>query len=497
MVIGRNMKKMLLTGLLMTLTLPVLLLPGQALAGEAPYEGYTWNHSGNEVRSINGYLYDSSIDPTGSDTGSFKNPESLFISDDDSIYVVDTGNSRIVHMDKDGRLLNLIGDTEGSGKLQEPKGIFVKDDGTVYVADTKNARIAIFDKNGKFVKEFLKPDSPLLGANFSYSPSKLVVDKRDYMYVVSDGNTQGLLQIDSGGKFKGFYGANHVGFSWTRLLIKLVATKEQQNQLATVKPSEFSNVDLDEEGFIYSTTLGEEYNQIKRLSPVGVDTLNIGQRWYGDYYSDGPFSMASFMGISIDENGFITALDLQSSKVFQYDKLGNLLFSFGGIGDQNGLFVTPSAVDQTSDGMIYVVDKGRGRIDRFRTTPFADLVHKASLLYVDGSYDDAQSLWQEVLRLNANYDMAYQAIGKALYKAEQYKESMSYFKLSNSKADYSSAFREYRKLYIREHFTYFFAGGIGLFLLLFWSAPRLYRRFHSWLYKGNQAVLDPAKGEIR
>lgn len=116
---------------------------GQALAGEAPYEGYTWNQSSNEVRSINGYLYDSSIDPTGTDTGSFKNPESLFISDDDSLYVVDTGNSRIVHMDKDGRLLNLIGDAEGSGKLQEPKGVFVKEDGTVYVADTKT-RVLLF-----------------------------------------------------------------------------------------------------------------------------------------------------------------------------------------------------------------------------------------------------------------------------------------------------------------------------------------------------------------
>lgn len=493
--IGCKLKKTLLAGILLTFILPTLLLPGQALA-DAPYKGYTWNQLGDDVSSINGYLYDSSIDPVNTGAGGLKNPESLFIGEDDTLYVVDTGNSRIVHMDKDGGLINIIGDAEGSGKLQEPKGMFVKADGTVYVADTKNQRIAIFDKNGKFIKDFLKPESPLLGAKFSYSPSKLIVDKRDYMYVVSDGNTQGLLQIDSGGKFKGFYGANHVGFSWTRLLIKFVATKEQQNQLATVKPSEFSNVDLDQEGFIYSTTLGEEVNQIKRLSPVGVDTLNIGNRWYGDYYNDGPFSMASFMGISVDKNGFITVLDLQTSKVFQYDKLGNLLFSFGGTGDQNGLFVTPSAVEQTSDGLIYVVDKGRGRIDRFRTTPFADLVHKASLLYVDGSYDDAKSLWQEVLRLNANYDMAYLAIGKALYKDEQYKDAMSYFKLARSKVDYSSAFREYRKLYIREHFIYFFAGGIGALLLLFWSVPRLYRRFHTWLYRQKPTVLEPSKGEM-
>lgn len=317
------------------------------------------------------------------------------------------------------------------------------------------------------------------------------------MYVVSDGNTQGLMQIDSTGKFKGFYGANHVGFSWSRLLIRLVATKEQQSQLAAVRPSEFSNVDIDEEGFIYSTTLGEENNQIKRLSPVGVDTLNTGNRRYGDFYTDGPFSMASFIGISVDRNGFITALDLQTGKIFQYDKLGNLLFSFGGIGEQNGLFVTPSAVDQTSDGLLYVIDKGRGRIDRFRATPFAELVHEASLLYVDGKYEEAQALWQEVLRLNANYEMAYQAIGKALYKAENYQEAMDYFKLSNSRADYSSAFREYRKVFIREHFTWFFSGTIALLLLLYWGMPKVYRRFLAWLYGQKAAVkAAAAKGEL-
>ncbi|WNS43431.1 hypothetical protein [Paenibacillus sp. MMS20-IR301] len=487
-----RVKKTLLGVLLVTLILPLLLPPGQA-AADAPYKGYTWSQRGSEVRSINGYLYDSSIDPGDTEAGVLKNPESLYIGEDDSLYIVDTGNSRILHMDQNGGLIKIIGDAEGSGKLLEPKGVYVKADGTVYVADTKNQRIAVFTPDGKFEKEFLKPESTLLGANFSYSPSKLIVDKRDYMYVVSDGNTQGLMQIDSGGKFKGFYGANHVGFSWTRLLIKLVATKDQQSQLATVRPSEFSNVDLDQEGFIYSTTLGEETNQIKRLSPVGVDTLNIGKHRYGNYYTDGPFSMASFMGISIDANGFITALDLQSSRIFQYDKLGNLLFSFGGTGEQNGLFVTPSAVDQTSDGMIYVVDKGRGRVDRFRTTPFADLVHKASLLYVDGRYDEAETLWHEVLRLNANYDMAYLAIGKALYKAEKYKEAMGYFKLGSSKFDYSSSFREYRKLYIREHFTLFFTGAIVLLLVLYWSVPKLYRRFHIWLYRRRPADPVPVK----
>jgi DNA-binding beta-propeller fold protein YncE len=441
-----------------------------------PYEGYVWNNLGQDVRSVNGYIYVDSIDGLDMPSGGFKNPESIFIGADDTIYVVDTENNRIVHMDKDHHFIKVFG-TEGKGQLNGPKGVYVKEDGTVYVGDTKNHRIAIFDPNGQFLKEFGTPTSALLGKDFSYSPSKLIVDKRDYMFVVSDGNTQGLMQIDPRGEFKGFYGANHIGFSWVRLFTKLIASKEQKEQLSTVNPLEFSSVDQDEEGFIYSTTLGAEFNQIKRLSPVGVDTLNVGvQRRYGEKFSVGPFSVHSFVSISVSKSGIISALDLQTSKVFQYDKLGNLLFIFGGVGEQNGLFVTPSGIAQTSDGMLYVVDKGRGRIDRFRTTPFADLVHKASNYYVDGQYEESAKVWNEVLKFSANFDLAYQAIGKSLYKSERYGEAMEYFQLARNRFDYSAAFREYRKEYIREHFSWIFGGLILLILLIRLGIPRIAKK---------------------
>lgn len=448
-------------------------VPAQA---SPPYYGYTHNSSNRDVRSIVGYVYDRSIDGIDLSSGPFNRPESLFIAEDDSVYIADTGNNRIVQLDREHRLVRVYGDADGPGRLGEPKGVFVKEDGTVFVADTKNGRIAEFDSEGRFVRDYPKPDSPLIGASFSYSPSKLVLDKRDYMYVVSDGNTQGLLQIDPNGNFKGFYGANHVGFSWSRLLTRLIATEEQRRKMTVIRPAEFSNLDIDDEGFIYTTTLGEETNQLKRLSPVGVDTLNFGaSRRYGDDYSVGPFTMPSFIGISVSDDGIITTLDLQTGKVFQYDKLGNFLFSFGGVGEQNGLFATPSDVDQKKDGDIYVVDRGRSRIDIFRTTPFADLVHQASVLHVDGRYEEAEALWQDVLKVNGNYEMAYLAIGKSLYKAERYKEAMEYFSLARARQDYSVAFKEYRKEFVREHFALIAVGLILLFVLLRWGAPRLIR----------------------
>ena len=461
---------------IIVLTMLAMSLLSSTASASTPYDSYTINSQGNDIRSIAGFVYEESITGLDLESGAFERPESLHITSEGDIYIADAGHNRIVQLDNKHQYVRTIGDKEGPGKLGEPKGVYVKEDGTIYVADTANGRIVIFNKEGQFEKEFLKPVSPLIGSTFSYSPSKIILDKRDYMYVVSDGNTQGLIQLDPNGQFKGFYGANHVGFSWSRVFLRLLATESQQAKQVTLRPAEFSNLDIDEEGFMYTTTIGEAANQLKRLSPVGVDTLNIGiERQYGDFYSSGPFSMASFIGISVDKSGIITALDLQTSKVFQYDKLGNFLFAFGGVGEQRGLFTTPADLAQNSNGDIYVVDRGRNSIEVFRKTPFAQLVQQASTLHVEGRYEEAESMWQEVIRQNSNFEMAYQAIGKALYKAERYKEAMEYFELASARHDYSLAFKEYRKEFIKANFTIIAILIVILFIALRIFIPRLLR----------------------
>ena len=451
-----------------------------SVTARSPYDGYIWNTDEQDVRSINGYMYEGSIDGSYLPTGAFSDPESIFIGPDDSVYISDSGNNRIIHLSSDHQLVNIIGDSEGPGVLNGPKGMFVKEDGTVFVADTRNQRIAIFDETGEFVEELTTPDSPLLGPNFTYSPSNLVVDDRDYLYVVSEGNTRGLMQIDRQGEFRGFFGSNDVPFSLQNYLVRIIATDEQLARLPSVSALAFSNLVMDDDGFIYTTTLGADINQIKRLSPVGVDTLNHGVNQYGDLIDyGGPFEISSFVDVSVNNDGLITALNLTTSRIYQYDRLGNLLFVFGGNGDQNGVFATPTALEENSNGIFYVVDRGRNRVDLFRTTPFADLVHEASSLYVDGRYREAQTLWEQVIQLNGNYDVAYHAIGKALFNAQEYREAMDYFEAGNAREDYSEAFRLYRVEFVREHFTWFFSGVIVLFLVLRFGLPFVLKKIRA------------------
>lgn len=478
-----------------------LLLPSTSVFGESPYAGYIWN-TRSDAPSLNGYVYKDSIDGFNLSSGPFKTPEDIFINDNDFIYIVDSGNNRIVLLDNRHQLVKVFGDEEGPGKLNKPKGVFVKSDGTLYVADTQNRRIAIFDHDGSFIREITAPTSPLLGSKFIFSPSKIVVDKRDYLIVANDGTTDGLLQIDSNGNFKGYFGANQVEFSWTRLFIRLFATDEQKAQLMSVRPQEFSNLYQDKEGFVWTTTLGTNYNQVKRLSAVGVDTYNpdwtkkVNRKRFGDVFSFGSFDISSFVDLTVDDKSVVSTIDLSTGKVFQYDKVRSLLFVFGGIGEQDGLFKTPVAIDQTSDGSLYIVDKTRGRVDRFRTTPFGDLVHKASALFVDGRYQEAKEPWRQVIELNSNYDLAYGAIAKSLEKEERWGEAMDYHKRSRSQYNYSKALKEYRKEWLREHFLFVFIGVIVGFLFIRIGIPLLRKALKRRLFKTVSPDATGAKGGI-
>ena len=97
-------------------------------------------------------------DNTSRDT--FNRPAGLAFAPNGDIFVADGyGNSRIVHLDKDGKLIKIIGGKKGNGpgELQLPHAVSVDSMGRIIVADSANKRISIFDKDGTFVTSFPGP----------------------------------------------------------------------------------------------------------------------------------------------------------------------------------------------------------------------------------------------------------------------------------------------------------------------------------------------------
>ncbi len=54
--------------------------------------------------------------------------------------------------------------------------------------------------------------------------------------------------------------------------------------------------------------------------------------------------MSSFIDVVVDDSGRYSALDATRGRIFTYDDDGNLLYIFGGLGNQMGTFTRPVAL---------------------------------------------------------------------------------------------------------------------------------------------------------
>src|SRR5690625_5098314 len=126
------------------------------------------------------------------------------------------------------------------------------------------------------------------------------------------------------------------------------------------------------------------------------------------------------------EYGVYSALDYKRGRIFTYDEDGNLLYVFGQIGEQRGTFRSPVALARINEDIL-VLDKGFNRLTRFKPTQFGQLVNQAVMYYNEGNDQKSAEYWHDVLQLDANYEVAYVGIGKALLMEGKNKEAMEYF----------------------------------------------------------------------
>ena len=93
----------------------VMLMSSVAYADE-PYDGYNYDWWEDPVPSQNGYVVDRVVNGADIGIGDFKEPEDMFISDDQLIYIADTayitpandGKGRIVVTDSDFNLVATV-----------------------------------------------------------------------------------------------------------------------------------------------------------------------------------------------------------------------------------------------------------------------------------------------------------------------------------------------------------------------------------------------------
>lgn len=446
--------------------LAVLLVvtPVIPVSANVPYESYNYNYWEEPVPAPAAYLPDQVWSGRSLGVGDFKVPSDLVVSEEQYVYVLDSGNNRIVIVDDQGRSAGVISSFILEGKeehFNNPQGMFITGDGTIYIADTDNHRIVALSKEGELQAIIQHPESDLLAADFVFNPIKLAVDNADRVYVVARGVYEGLMQFDDEGRFIGYIGTIKVNPSAADYMWKMISTKEQRAKMALFVPTEFSNLDIDAKGFLYATNIDVDSKEpIKRLSPSGHDVLK--RYGYFDVKGDINYFIMAGMGtdagpskivdVKVREGDMFSMIDSLRGRVFTYDGEGNLLYIFGGKGNQAGTFKSVTAIDEWNDRLI-LLDRTAGQITLFGTTEFGRKVNEAVKLHAAGDEDEAVAVWQEVLKLNSNYDIAYIGIGKAMLLEKNNKAAMEYFKLGMDRDYYSVAFKRYRKDLLQQSFS--------------------------------------------
>ena len=533
----KNHVKSLLTGAMLVIMLASTALSSFALPMNTDItDNYIYDYYGLSVKAPVAYKAEKVLSALDYGITANFEPVDLFATAE-KLYVVDKGNSQILILDKDYQLVKTIRalkdrpatddqpgykipalyrwvrDENGEQKadvvvdsynykvLNKPEGIFVTEDGMIYICDTENRRVVVCDEDG-VVYNVYQGISPSVLDNYVFKPLKITVDRTGSMQIIAYSVNRGLLEVNSDGEFRTFFGAPAVSFNAADWFWRLIASDEQKKKLVRNVPTEFSNICIDSKGFIYSTIatvdaekMASDYitykdsdtgvtgaaAPVQRLSPSGSDVLRRNGMF--SPIADLEFNVMDppqVVDVAIEEtSGRYSILDAKTGRFFTYDVDGNLLYIGGGSStNQYGRIKNAASIALYGEDIV-VSDTGNDTLTVYKITDYARVINKAVSASANGRYDEALVEWKNVLDYNSGLYIAYTGLGKAQMRLamadadlEGYEQALEYFTLANEKSYYSKTFKELRKDSLSENFTTIIvvavvlvAGGIALYVV--------------------------------
>lgn len=281
----------------------------------------------------------------GIEPGQFQRPRDIAVAPDGTLYIADTENNRIQHLDTEGNVLDVwgsfadisVGEAPG-GTFNQPWGIGVAPDGSVYVADTWNHRIQKFTSDGKFITMW----GTLGQAETKYAfwgPRDVAAAQDGKIFVTDTGNKR-VVVFDSTGAAITEFGE------------------------AGVLPGQFDEpvgIAIGSEGQIFVADTWNQRIQVFEPDESGTYNPTISwelSAWYGQSLDNKPY-------ITTDEKNHLFVVDPESYRILIFTTRGEFVEYWGDYGTGAENFGLPASVAADKDGNVWVTDAGNSRIMHF------------------------------------------------------------------------------------------------------------------------------------
>ena len=276
-------------------------------------------------------------------------PRDIAFAPDGSLYVADSRNHRILHLDQDGNLLHQWGEFAASdyntnqmapaGSFNEPWGLAVGQDGSVYVADTWNNRIQKFTAEGEFITMWGQFGTAETNFHF-WGPRDVAIDSQGRVFITDTGNKR-IVIFDSNGKDLASFGGAGLGVG---------------------QFDEPVGIALDDNNRIY---VADTWNmRIQIMLPSG-DSLSYPTHitWDVDAWTSESLDNKPFLAIDAAYNTYVA--DPIMGRVLIFDQTGNFLHAFGGFGNSASEIGLVGGIAFDPQGKLWVVDANYNRLMRF------------------------------------------------------------------------------------------------------------------------------------
>jgi len=256
-------------------------------------------------------------------------PQAISIGPEGHVFVVDTGNNRILEFDNKGKFIYAAG---GFGwnkeEFDRPLDVSAKTGLDIFIADFNNERIERYDKDLNHISSFYTDENISRSLQFGF-PSCVDISRHGELFICDNENDR-ILKINSFGEPEASFG----DFNWG------------EGQLEYPVKIELTPKDL-----VY-------------VSDQGTDQIVIFD-YYGNFVARfGSKILNKPNGLAWTEDEKLIVADSGNNRVVIFDKNNRPIFFWGEEGKRVGAFNNP--VDVTMyDNRIYVLDSGNSRVQVF------------------------------------------------------------------------------------------------------------------------------------